>query len=127
MKKVSKILLMAAVAVGMVACSNDVPEVDTQGKGDRFISVAFTMTAPSVPSGSAVAGTRAISDDSQAGTAAETSLSDASALVVALNPTTGARVASAVFPINTAYGTTPTPGQYIPNETATLEVPAGSY
>lgn len=51
MKKVTKFLLMAAVAVGMVACSNDLP-VDNGGEeGNATMWAAFTITLPNATAG----------------------------------------------------------------------------
>ena len=57
MKKVSRFLLMAAVAVGMVACSNDLP-VDNGGEeGTGTVWAAFTVALPNA------SGTRAAAAD----------------------------------------------------------------
>jgi hypothetical protein len=56
MKKITKLLLMTAIAIGMVACSNDdVPPTPESLKGSTYASIAVTL--PKAPS------TRALPDD----------------------------------------------------------------
>ncbi|MDO5663796.1 MAG: Mfa1 family fimbria major subunit [Bacteroidia bacterium] len=114
--KLNKLFLIGAIALGLVACNNEeeIPTPETEGK--YFVSVAFTLSSPQTA-------TRAnsINPDSQEGTTDETSLANASVLVVALKSSDKSYAASQVFPISAFTGTA-TAGQYIPKEEAALPV-----
>lgn len=122
--KLNKLLLTGAVALGLglSACSNDdAPEVVDQNNGGHYLGISLSITSPSSTD------TRAsIEEDNKPGLTDESSLTGASAVVVAFPQGTSTTPVIKVLSLSSAYDATGAPA-YKPKDEAAIEVPAGTY